>query len=56
MLAHQAAYSLPVALSVLACAVVLVLVWRRRHATGAVKAFAHSVLAHFTEEVEQWLG
>src|SRR5690349_8599422 len=44
MLSRQAAYAAPLALSVLACAVVLVLVWRRRHASSAIQAFAYSVL------------
>jgi PAS domain S-box-containing protein len=44
MTGRQAAYAAPLMLSVLTCAVVLVLVWRRRHVSSAVRAFANSVL------------
>jgi NO-binding membrane sensor protein with MHYT domain len=40
----QAAYAAPLVLSVLACTVVLLLVWQRRRASIAVRAFAWAVL------------
>ena len=43
MTGKQVAYATPLALSVLACAIVLTLVWRRRRASAAVQAFVGSV-------------
>jgi signal transduction histidine kinase/CheY-like chemotaxis protein len=40
MTARQVAYAMPIALSVLACAVVLVLVWRRRHGSAAARHYS----------------
>jgi PAS domain S-box-containing protein len=40
MTGRQVAYAVPIALSVLACAVALLLVWRRRSASPSVKLYA----------------
>jgi PAS domain S-box-containing protein len=44
MSSRQLAYAAPLALSVLICAIVFVLVWRRRGRSSAVRAFARCVL------------